>query len=341
MARNARARRGSPAGIVVVRLVAALSVAALAATALAGCGASATPAPSATPRAPAAAAPTPAPTPTPTFAAAVLEATSGPSTATGETGSLTETFPYGSFADPTTIDNEFFPLVPGTQWVWQGEAGVGDERRPHRVVTTVTSLTKVVDGVRALVVVDEDYVSEVLTELEIAFFAQDDGGTVWHLGQYPEEYENGEVVDAPTWIAGLEDARAGISMKATPAFSAASYSQGWGPAVGWTDRARVLEMDSRTCVPAGCYTDVLVIDEFNRDEPDAHQLKYYAPGVGVVRVGWAGFLESTQEVLGLVRTVTLAPDELSAVEARALSLEAHAYEVSPNVYAKTAPMEPG
>ena len=82
-----------------------------------------------------------------------------------------------------------------------------------------------------------------------------------------------------------QGARAGPAMLAnsTPG---PTYSQGWGPAVDYTDRGRVYKLGQETCVAAGCYKDVLVTDEFALDEPEARQLKYYAPGVGNVRVDW-------------------------------------------------------
>lgn len=86
-----------------------------------------------------------------------------------------------------------------------------------------------------------------------------------------------------------------------------SYSQGWGPAVNWTDRAKVDQVGAQSCVPVDCYTDVLVIDEFNRDEPGAHQLKYYALDVGGIRVGWRGAKEEEREVLVLSSSCTSAP----------------------------------
>jgi hypothetical protein len=264
-------------------------------------------------------------------------------TPTGEpdaTEPLTEEFPRGQFSDPTTIDNEWFPLVPGTQWVWEGEVNVDEERLDHHVVFTVTDLTKVVDGVTTVVALDQDYLEDELVEVELAFFAQADDGTVWHLGQYPEEYEDGEFVDAPVWLAGMRDAKAGITMHAEPRYGDRSYSEGWGPEVSWTDRARVLETGSETCVPAGCYEDVLVIDEFNRDEPDAHQLKYYVAGIGGVRVGWAGALEVDREELGLVSVTRLDAEDMATVRRTALALESHAYEVSPDLYGLTAPAEP-
>lgn len=260
------------------------------------------------------------------------------SAAASSSPSLTEVFPYGSFSDPTTIDNAWLPLVPGTQWVWDGETVDGDEVLPHRIVLTVTDLTKIVDGVQTVVAYDQDYSDGELVEAEIVFLAQDDDGAVWHLGQYPEEYEDGEFVAAPAWIAGVEDALAGFWMTADPAAGQRSYSQGWGPAVDWTDRGRVIEDGIEDCVPVGCYSDVIVIEEWALDEPEARQLKYYARGVGNIRVGWSGSAEQEQETLELVQWGPLDEAALAEIRDRALALEERAYEIAPDVYGGTEPM---
>ena len=52
-------------------------------------------------------------------------------------------------------------------------------------------------------------------------------------------------------------------------------------------------MGRKTSVAAGSYEDVLVIAESSETEIDALRLKYYAPGVGNVRVGWIGKDEKT------------------------------------------------
>jgi hypothetical protein len=127
-------------------------------------------------------------------------------------------------------------------------------------------------------------------------------------------------------------------MQANPRLRTPSYSLGWGPAVGFNDRARVLKMGQKTCVPVRCFQDVLVTDEFNPDEPGKHQLKYYAQGVGNVRVGWSGKNETSKETLVLSKIVNLSPAELAKARAEALKLEKSAYKVSKAVYGKTTPM---
>jgi hypothetical protein len=97
-------------------------------------------------------------------------------------------------------------------------------------------------------------------------------------------------------------------------------------------------MGQETCVAVDCYQDVLVIAESSLEETDAFQLKYYARGVGEVRVGWRG-ADATQEELELVELVQLSPEALAEVRAEALALEKHAYEVSQDVYGQTPPAE--
>jgi len=247
-----------------------------------------------------------------------------------------EVFDSSNFDDSATIDNEWLPLQPGTQWVFEGVTVEDGESIPHRIVFTVTDLTKEINGVQTAVAWIEDFSDDELVEAELAFYAQDNDGNVWYLGEYPEEYEEGEFVDAPTWIAGVEEARAGIKMRAEPAMGTPSYFQGWGPAVGWTDYAQVDQVGQETCVPVDCYQDVLVIAESSLEEVAAFQLKYYARGVGNVGVGWRGD-DATQEELELVEFAQLSPGALAEIRDKALALEARAYEISPNVYGHTSP----
>ncbi len=247
-----------------------------------------------------------------------------------------QVFEATRFARSVPISNEWLPLKPGTRFVYEGTTIEDDGTAvPHRVVITVTDLTKVIGGVRTAVTWDLDYSDGELVEAELAFFAQDTSGTVWRMGEYPEEYEEGKFVTAKPWIHGIAEARAGIMMHARPQPGTPSYAQGWGPAVDWTDRGQVDQMGQKTCVPVACYDDVLVIAETSQSEPDAQQLKYYARGVGNVRVGWRGGGEKTKETLELVRVEQLDARGLAEVRGKALDLERSAYQRSQAVYGKT------
>jgi hypothetical protein len=247
-------------------------------------------------------------------------------------------FSRASFDHSAIVDNPWLPLRPGRMLVFEGSTFEDGARISHRLVSTVTDLVKPVAGVRNVVVWEQDWRGGALAEAELAFFAQDNEGNVWHLGEYPAEYEGGKIVATPAWIHGIEGARAGIAMTAHPRLGAADYAQGFAPPpVNWADRGQTYKVDQHTCVPAGCYKSVLVIREFERSKPDASQLKYYARGLGNVRVGWLGANDEDHEVLVLTRVRKLDAKAMAGVRRQALLLERYAYEGSKTVYGGTAP----
>ncbi len=249
-------------------------------------------------------------------------------------------FRSGDFNErSTTIDNEWFPLKPGTRLVWEGST-VDDEGdlQPHRVVLTVTDLTKVINGVRTVVCWDQDFEDGELVEAEIVFFAQSKNGEVWHFGQYPEEYDEGKVVASPGWIHGFDTCLAGIHMPAKPKLGDPGFYQGWAPKVPWTDRAVVQEAGVKVTVPSGTYEDVLVFDESNLEEPDSHQLKYYARGIGNIKVGFLG-KDDQSEKLELTKVEKLDVTEMAEAREAAWKLEKNAAERLADVFAKSKPLE--
>ncbi len=255
------------------------------------------------------------------------------------TSTAYEEFNPNNFSDPTSIDNEWLPLKPGRQYVYEGTTVDEGEVLEHRVIITVTDLKKMINNIPTVVTWDLDYSNGELVEAELAFFAEDDDGNVWRMGEYPEEYEDGKFIGADCWINGIEGSIAGISMLSKPYVDAPSYSQGWAPSVDFTDRGKVDQMGIKNCVPVDCYEDVLVISETSILEPDAEQLKYFARGVGNIRVGWRGEGEQTQENLELVELTELVLYGMDEARSAALELEKHAYETGHEIYSKTKPIE--
>ena len=249
--------------------------------------------------------------------------------------------------DPALFDaaaaatNRWYPLRPGVRLFYRGSSVEDGERLHHTVDVVVTDLVKVVDGVPNVVVWERDYTEGELVESELALFATDRHGNVWHMGEYPEEYEDGKLDATPAWVHGLEGACAGVTLPGEPRTGSTDYAQGFAPRpINWVDRGRVYRTAEETCVPAGCYQDVVVIEEFETGLPDAYQDKYYAPGVGVVRVGWRGSKDESKEVLKLVSVGELSGPELGDARSDALRLEQRAYRLSKDVWAKTAPATP-
>jgi hypothetical protein len=299
------------------------------------CAACSSPSPAAAPPPPpattAAAATSAAPTSTPFATAAPLaEIVDWPN--------QLENVDAAKFSTPTVIDNTWSPLKPGTQFTYEGVSEQDGERTPKRFIQTVTDLTKTINGVRTVVVWDQDFQDGQLAEAEIALFAQSDTRDIWAFGEYPEVYEQGKIVETPTWIAGIAGSRAGIAIKETPVLGGPSYSQGWGPTVPWTDRARVAQVGVMDCVPQGCYENGIVTEEFNREEPGAIQLKYYAPGLGNTRVSFTG-ADATRETLELISVTQLDPAALADARTKVLALEESGYQRSRSVYALTPRIE--
>jgi hypothetical protein len=225
--------------------------------------------------------------------------------------------------DSATIDHEWWPLSPGMQFTYEGHALDGGEKIQRRIIATVTDLTKMVGGVRALVVWERDFDDDVTMEGELAFEAQDSDGNVWHLGEYRETFEDEELIGGRLWVVNdPAGAQAGILMPADPQPSGSSFSEGFAPPPwNWDDRGRIREIAGETCIKDRCFPDALVIEEFEPSVPDAFQLKYYARDVGLVKVGWDGANEPEQEELELVDRVQLSPEQLAEARAEVLAMD--------------------
>ncbi|GHH77105.1 hypothetical protein [Promicromonospora soli] len=204
-------------------------------------------------------------------------------------------------ADLTTeIDNEYWPMEPGTQWVYRETDEEGQELR---VVVTVTSETnKLANGVTARVVRDTVTQDGEVVEDTFDWYAQDSDGTIWYLGEDTAEFDDGRVTTtAGSFEAGKDGALAGVIMPAEPAVGMA-YRQEYlkGEA---EDNGEVLSLDEQAEVPAGHYDRALLTKDTITIEPDVLEYKLYAPGVGpVLALGISG--GGGREELVEVRTVS-------------------------------------
>ena len=111
-------------------------------------------------------------------------------------------------------------------------------------------------------------------------------GNVWNLGEYPEEFEEGRFVGAPsTWIAGVAGAEAGLHMVKRPRVGQ-TWLQGISLDIDFLDCARVFTIRHQLCLPIGCYSPYLRTHERSPLDPEGGiQTKFHARGVGIVQVG--------------------------------------------------------
>ncbi len=241
------------------------------------------------------------------------------------------------FASQQRIDNRWLPMPVGLNYRLSGTVVSDGETHRHEIVATVSTVTKVMAGIRTRVVFERDYDNGRLQESELAFMAQDRPGRVWNVGEYPEEYADGRLEGAPsTWIAALAGAQAGVGMQAHPRVGTPAYLQGVAPAVDFRDCGRVIRTGQRVCVPVGCFGNVLVTDEWAPLEPrGGFQRKYYAPSVGLIRVQAIG--GDTPEDLQLTSRSFLGTRALAAIRTEVLRQDHRGYRISPTVYGRTRP----
>jgi hypothetical protein len=197
--------------------------------------------------------------------------------AAGVSGARTPPVPDPSELS-STVDNPYFPLAPGQRWIYAGQTADGLER----TVVEVLPETRRVMGVDAVVVHDTVSLEGQVIEDTYDWYAQDEAGNVWYLGEDTHEYENGVAVNAKgAWEAGVDGAKPGIVMPAHPRVGD-RYRQELLRGVA-EDRAEVLRVHASARVPAGTYRgDVVKTKDINPLEPNVVEHKFYAEDVGLV-----------------------------------------------------------
>jgi hypothetical protein len=188
-----------------------------------------------------------------------------------------------TFPTPTTIDNPYFPLVPGTTFTYTGE----EPGKPNEVDTmAVTTATITLDGIECVVVHDTVTVNGVKSEETYDYYAQDKAGNVWYFGEDAMDFDpSGTFVVSVegSWRAGVDGAKPGIIMEAVSTVND-EYRQEFALGVA-EDMAQVLSLDTPAEGAQGTlYPHCLKTLQFSALEPDTVEYKYYAPGVGNVQV---------------------------------------------------------
>ncbi len=183
-------------------------------------------------------------------------------------------------ADFTTqIDNPYWPMSPGSKWVYAESDTKGGRKQ---VVITVTDKTKrIANGITARVVRDAVSENGELVEVTDDWYAQDRDGNIWYLGEQTAEYANGKVTTkSGSFEAGVDGAQAGIAVPADPA-PGMTYRQEYYAGEA-EDKAGVVTVGlEQVEVPFGHFTNgILMTRDLVPLEPKVQELKFYAPGVG-------------------------------------------------------------
>lgn len=162
----------------------------------------------------------------------------------------------------------------------------------------VTGRTKRIAGVRATVVSDNVYEPPAkLAEKTFDYYAQDDRGNVWYLGEDMKELLPGGKVDrAGSWLTGRQGGKPGLIMEANPRvpdFYRQECLSGEAEDLAW-----VVARGGGAKVPYGSFRPVVRTLEFSPLESKVVERKVYGRGVGVVSEHQ---LSAGHETLVLVR----------------------------------------
>ena len=179
----------------------------------------------------------------------------------------------------TTIDNLYFPHVPGQTLVYEGNSAEGFE---HNEVTTTFNIVTI-GGFATRAIEDVVLLDGVQIEHATDYFAQRSNGDVWYFGEVSREFEDGFLDSLEgSWRAGKDEAKPGIVMLQDNHVGDV-YRQEYFIDVA-EDVAMVLATDETVKVPFGTFQNCLKTIEFAALEPDVFEWKFYAPKVGLVLV---------------------------------------------------------
>jgi hypothetical protein len=177
-----------------------------------------------------------------------------------------------------TVDNPWFPLIPGSVYRYRGVK----DGEPSREVMTVTYVKKKILGVPATAVRDDLYLSGRLEEQTTDWYAQERDGTVWYFGEDTRELDRrGRTKSTSgTWQAGKDGAKPGVFMPAHPRVGQSfrqEYLKGQAE-----DHFAVVTLGATVKVPAASSTSALRTREWTPLEPDVIDAKWYVRGIGTV-----------------------------------------------------------
>jgi hypothetical protein len=244
-------------------------------------------------------------------------------------------FDPANFVDPRLDTNPFHPLKPGLQWVRAGTTEVGSRVVPHEIITTMTDVMRVIDGVPTIAMLDQSTDSGEISQVGMDYMALDKDGNVWILGGYTEDYEGGAYTNTDSaYLGNGNGGEIGILSPAFVDMSTPRWFIGKAPeesaSVGYP-----VEVGVRVCVTFGCFDDVRVVQEGNVGAPD-NENKYYAPGVGVINnIPLDASLH--QDTFQLTNFLELSPAGIAEASQTVLDLEKHARLVAKDVFGSAPP----
>jgi len=185
------------------------------------------------------------------------------------------------FTHPTQITNSYLPLSLLKQDILEGTE---DGKKLHVERTPKPDIHKYFrfgdQTIEAAAFEDRETEDGKLSEVTTDYFAQDDNGTVYYLGEEVDDYKDGKIVGHEGgWMLGKDTQVPGVILPGL-----LKVGQKWRPedvSSEISEKDTVVSLDETVTVPAGTFPDCVKVEEHTPGGKPEY--KYYAKGVGVVR----------------------------------------------------------
>lgn len=183
------------------------------------------------------------------------------------------------FTSSTALTNPYFTFEAGKTYIYEGQTEDGLE---HTEVRRLEN-TRVVMGITCVVVNDKVWLNGTLIEDTDDWYAQDNDGNVWYMGEDVDNFNNdGTFKDhGGAWEAGVDGAKPGIVMPANPQVGMAYRQEYYFNEA--EDEAAIIQLGVSITTPFGAFENCIKTREWTELEPDVNENKIYAPGIGVVK----------------------------------------------------------
>jgi hypothetical protein len=209
-------------------------------------------------------------------------------------------FNIANFSRPLQITNWYWAMAPGRHVIYYesegGECYVNDWIVTFR---SKNDFVGIYAGLAARVVTDNVYADDDcdggrdrISELTSDWFAQDNAGNIWYMGEDTTAFEYddaGHLINKDkegTWESGRNGGRAGLIMLAHPVMGQ-YYRQEFEAGVA-EDFAGIVRVGVPVNVGHNQFQHCLVTKEWTPLEAGDVEYKLYCPNVGLVRVVGAG-----------------------------------------------------
>jgi hypothetical protein len=193
-----------------------------------------------------------------------------------------------TFSDPTSISNPLFPVLSQESVLMLGHV----DGKPFRTEVTLLPETRIIEWngqqIEALVSQYAAFLGGRLNEVAYDYYAEDDDGAVWYLGEDVFDFAGGAIVSTDgTWLAG-RDGPAAMIMPADPQVGDVYRTENV-PGFAF-EEVTVKDTGRPLDGPLGPVEGGIVVSELHMD--GTREAKTFGPGYGEFLTGGGGDLEA-------------------------------------------------